>query len=110
MLWLLGICVDGLPIQDIRSEGKVGHIGCNPLRINSEKVQATDGKTIDVVICIHKQSPLRPSLLLHRHLQVDQFGPALRMGHLQKFPGNKPSQESFWRSTTIRNHVLVATL
>jgi hypothetical protein len=32
------------------------------------------------------------------------------MGHLQKFPGNKPSQESFWRSTTIRNHVLVATL
>jgi hypothetical protein len=79
-------------MQDIPSEGKVGHIGSNPWHINSEKLQATDGKTVDVVICIHEQSPLQPSLLLHRDLQVDQFGPALRMGHLEKFPGNKPSQ------------------
>jgi len=90
--WLLGLCVDGFPIQGIPSEGKVGHIGSNPWHINSEKLQATDGKTIDVVICIHEQSPLQPSLLLHRDWQVDQFGAALRMGHLEKFPGNKLSQ------------------
>jgi hypothetical protein len=68
-------------------------------------VQATDGKTIDVVICIHEQSPLQPSLLRHRELQVDQFGPALRMGYLQKFPGNKLSQSSFCTRITVRNHV-----
>ncbi len=86
------VYVDGIPIQDILSEGKVGHIGSNPWCINSEKVQATDGKCIDVVICIHEQSPLQPSVLLHRDLQVDQFRPALRMGNLPKFPGNKRSR------------------
>ncbi len=28
--WLLGICVDGFPIQDIQSEGKVGELGLTP--------------------------------------------------------------------------------
>ncbi len=50
----------GFPIQNIWSEGKVRHIGSKPWCINSEKLQATDGKTIDVVICIHEQSPLQP--------------------------------------------------
>ncbi len=70
----------GFPIQDILSEGKVGHIGSKPWCINSEELQGTDGKSIDVVICIQEESPLQPSLLLRRDLQVDQFRPGLENG------------------------------